>query len=345
MKPLTIINDTHLGAIRSGGTTPATALQLREYLQRQFEAALMRVDSDLLILGDLFDTGHVPLSDLWQAFKSLTRFLNDDSRGELRKVFLVQGNHDLEKNLTVMCSFALLGSMLQTMYPSRVRVITEPTMLEQYGCYVVPHLANQDLFDEALKKVPSCEYLLLHCNYDNGFAVESDHSLNLSPAQAVAAPVAHIVIAHEHQASERLEGKVHIPGNQFPSSVSDCLGNSTKKMAVLGDGVGYSLTWDAQHSFSEQDWRNLEDRGEFIRVVGKASAEQAADVVSTIAKFRNKAKALVITNAVDIEGVEDGEQIEISVEKLKTFNVFEALLEVLDPPEQEKVKALYRERA
>lgn len=338
MQNLTIINDLHIGALRSGGTTPTTAYELRQWLIQQLRQTVEMADS-LLVLGDLFDTASVPMSDLletWQIFRSHV------ANGA--PLTLVAGNHDLSKNSTQLSSFQFICKLLQAEFGERVQCIFEPTMVRP-GIYVIPHLPNQDLFNLALESVPPCEFLLLHCNYDNGFAVESDHSLNLSPEQAAKAPAKHIIIAHEHQASRRLEGKVIIPGNQFPSSVADCLGNDKKNMTVLVDGrVTFVGTWTAEGSFSEQDWRDLKDDGsQFIRVVGEAAANEAADVVSAVSRFRSKSKALVITNAVQVAGVEDAAQIQVSLEEIKAFNVLTALLECLEPAEQEVIKSLLKQ--
>lgn len=335
---LTIINDTHIGAMRSGGTTPTTAYELRQWLLQQLEQ-VVEMSSSLLVLGDLFDTANVPMTDLLQTWQI---FRNHVANGA--PLVLVAGNHDLSKNSMQLSSFQFLCKLLQAEFGDRVTCVFEPQMLAHEGVYVIPHLPNQDLFNLALESVPACTYLLLHCNYDNGFATESDHSLNLSPEQAAKVPAKHIIIAHEHQASRRLEGKVIIPGNQFPSSVADCLGNDSKKLTLLQDDTfAFIGTWTASGSFSEQDWRELKDDGsQFIRVVGEASAAEASEVVTAISKFRSKSKALVITNAVQVAGVEDAAQIQVSLEEIKAFDVLTALLECLDPPEQEVIRQLLK---
>jgi hypothetical protein len=63
-------------------------------------------------------------------------------------------------------------------------------------------------------------------------------------------------------------------------------------------------------------------------------------VVNAIARFRSTAKALVITNAVKIEGVSDSEQLVLSHEQVTSFNVREALREYLTPEENEKIDKL-----
>lgn len=334
MLNLTVINDTHVGAQRAAGTTPLTAWQLRQYALEEFERLVDQAGS-LVILGDLFDTGHVAMADILRVWEVLRKHCSNGT-----PLYLVPGNHDLEKTLTTLSSFQFLCKLLQAEFPS-VAVADAPQFIAE-GVYVIPHLPNQDLFDLAMASVPECQYLLVHCNYDNKFAVQSDHSLNMSPDQAMRCNAKYIIFAHEHQAKTAINGKVYIAGNQFPSSISDCLGNDAKYMTVLTNaGIQKIETWNRKGNYAEQDWRGLKDDGsKFIRVVGDAVATEAADVVSAIARFRNKSKALVITNAVKVEGAADGEQIQITLEQVKSFDVLSALLECLDEREQGVVKAL-----
>jgi metallophosphoesterase superfamily enzyme len=344
MQPLTIINDTHVGAVRSAGTTPLTAWQLRQYALEEFEKLVDQAGS-LVILGDLFDTGHVPMADILRVWEILRAHCASGA-----PLYLVQGNHDLEKTLTTLSSFQFLCKLLEAEFPANFTAVTEPKFIHHGSKYVIPHLANQDLFDAALAAVPECDYLMVHCNYDNKFAVNSDHSLNLSLDQAMACKAKYIIFAHEHQARTALGGKVFVAGNQFPTSIADCLGNHTKYLTQLTGVPGAAPvrveTWSAVGNYVESDWRiPCETNHKFIRVVGEASAAEAAEVVSAISKFRNKSKALVITNAVKIDGVEDGEQIKVSLEEVKSFDVLGALLECLDEREQGVVKKLLGEAA
>lgn len=334
MLNLTVINDTHAGAQRAAGTTPLTAWQLRQYALEEFERLVDQAGS-LVILGDLFDTGHVAMADILRVWEILRRHCSGGA-----PLHLVPGNHDLEKTLTTLSSFQFLCKLLQTEFP-QVDIVDAPKFIRE-GVYVIPHLPNQDLFDLAMAEVPECQYLLVHCNYDNKFAVQSDHSLNMSVDQAARCKAKYIIFAHEHQARKALNGKVFVAGNQFPTSVADCLGNDSKSMTMLTGGAPVRVdTWHREGNYAEQDWRDLKDDGsKFIRVVGDAVATEAADVVSAIAKFRNKSKALVITNAVKVEGAADGEQIQITLEQVKSFDVLSALLECLDEREQGVVKNL-----
>lgn len=342
---LIILNDWHIGAIRSAGTTPTTAYGLRQDLLSQFEETLYGVHTDLMILGDLFDSHDISKQDLLRTYRILDDWLVRTGKD----LWLVNGNHDLAKASTNFSSFQFLAKLLseagEGQYPGTVTHVEGTGVMTPYG-YIIPHVTNQDLFDLELSKVPECRYLFVHCNYDNKFAVESDHSLNMSREQAVALPVKHIVFAHEHQGRENLGGKVQVIGNQFPSSVSDCLNNDTKRMMHIDlDGFSYIQTWKAFGDFAELDWRDLADTGaRFIRVTGTASAGEAAQVVTAIAKFRSQSEALVITNAVVIEGQDNSEEINLTHEQITNFNVMDALLELLTEEEGTKIKTLMENR-
>jgi DNA repair exonuclease SbcCD nuclease subunit len=336
---ITILNDVHLGAVRSGGTTPTTAWQLRQDLLDSFEQLVAMVKGDLLILGDLFDTANVPMADLLRTWEILRKFCAQGGR-----LFLVAGNHDLSKTASTLSSFQFLCELLHSEFGPMITKVFEPLRIDT-GVHVIPHLPNQDLFDAALALVPDgTEYLLLHCNYNNGFAAQSDHSLNLSQEQAMACPARRIIIAHEHQRKEFLGGKVQIIGNQIPSSIADCLGNEVKYMAVVQDsGFSVDPVWVAKGSFIEIDWRSLTQVPEpFVRVVGSAEAAEAAEVVSAIARYRNKSESLVITNAVQIAGIEDEGQIKLAMTEVKAFDVLGALLEHLDERERGVVTELLK---
>lgn len=346
MKPLYVINDTHCGAIRSGGTTPRTAFALREYILELFQNLLKQAeDGDLMILGDLFDTFNVPYTDLFAVYDMLLSWLEETGN----RLILVAGNHDLSKTSATMSSFQFLCRLLK----HRAGVIIVDggpglITMDGFSSYVIPHMANQELFDIELAKVPKVDYLFLHCNYDNKFAQQSDHSLNLSLEHARKLSVGKIVIAHEHQRKMALSGKVMIPGNQIPSSVADCLGNEQKFMVkITAEKFELVPVWEAKGSFQRVDWHELQTvdpAAQFVRVEGEASASEAPAVVSLISKLRGQHKGFVITNAVKIEGRVD-EETSLSLEQIQSYNVLEALLKRLKPEWQTKVRQLMEDNS
>jgi hypothetical protein len=341
MKPLYVINDLHISAIRNAGTTPTTAYQLRQELLAGFKALLDRCDSDVLVNGDFADSYKMIPADMLDCYKILTEWL---SRGH--RFYAVPGNHCLSKSSLDLSSFEFLFRLLEEQYPVQVRLMMKPEKVRD-GIYALGHVTNQDILNLEMEKVPEgTDYLLLHANYNNHFAVQSDHSLNVSKEQALESKAKLLIFGHEHQQREGLGGKVIVVGNQMPSSVADCLGNTTKRMLKITDaGIESIETWKAEGDFVELDWRELADTGaRFIRVTGDASCGEAAQVVTAIAKFRGSSKALVITNAVVIEGQDNTEEINLTHEQITNFNVMDALLELLTPEEGTKITTLLENR-
>ena len=326
---LTILNDLHIGAIRTGGTTPRSAYALRGYLLEQFETLLGKTNSDLMILGDLFDTGSVPLPDLLATYRALDKWL---ALGH--KLYLVAGNHDLSRNSAAMSSFQFLSQLLQ----GRAVSILEPT-LTPYG-YVIPHVANQDLFNSALEGMPEADVLFVHCNYNNDFAQESDHSLNMSRDQARAAPVKHIVFGHEHNTRTKLAGKVVIPGNQVSSSVSDCLAGEVKQLTTVAGSTVTLIPVEHQPKYEEVDWRTPQSEAQFIRVTGTATAEEAPDAVSKVSRLRQSSEAFVVTNAIEVLGDALDEKFAASLAEVQAFDVLQALKDLLTADEVKILESL-----
>lgn len=351
----TVLNDLHLGVIRSGGTTQESAAALRAWTMQRYKS-LLGVGDNVIINGDMFDTYMVPLSDLLDAYQITAEWL-DDIKCTL---VLIPGNHDLSKNSANIGSFQLLAHLLIARFPAQVRYLVGGNWVDrQAGIYAISHVPNQDLFELALSVVPEgVNTLLLHCNYDNTFACAADHSLNLMRDQAkvLVKRGITVVLGHEHQGRTMMNDKVIIVGNQFPTSIADCLahGDGQKdgtKYLLQIDGEDMELipTWsrgDADGGYQEVDWQTISSGMEhesFIRVTGHATASQAADVIKTVSKLRQNSDAFVITNSVKIEGAGDDVEIAESVEDIRAVNVIEMLIESLDADQQVVVRKLLAE--
>lgn len=345
MKTL-IISDQHLGVQRVAGTTQASAQALREYLHDHFEICL-RLADDVIINGDLFDSNRVATADLLKTYETLSDWL---TTGE-RAITLIAGNHDLSKNSQELSSFELLAFLLRSRYPGQVEYLQGAGIVRD-GIYAISHVVNNEIFDLELSRVPEgVKFLCLHANFDSKFAADAEHSLNLDRAQAKAltARGIKIVMGHEHQGRELMNGKVLIVGNQAPGSVSDCLGNDTKRALLInGDSHEFVQTWSAEDEgdgwFAKIDWRELagveeEGRG-FIRVEGEATADEAADVVRAISTFRSKSKSFVVANAVKVEALEGMDELAESIEDIRSLDVIEMLLAELDEPQVALIRKL-----
>lgn len=356
MKTL-VINDLHLGVSRVGGTTAESAAALRAYGHAQSSALLEIADREMcqtvIINGDLADQYNLPLSEALGIYETMDLFLRDNPYKDL---VIACGNHDLSKDSSRLGTVEFVGALLKMKYPDRFTLVTEPRDLSG-RIYIIPHVVNQDVFELELSRVPEgTKYLLLHCNYDNKFAADAEHSLNLDRSQAKALKERGItmVLGHEHQGRESLGGKVVIVGNQSPSSVSDCMPhgdgqkNGTKRALIIEDGAHrFVPTWsddDARGWFARIDWRELKDVEEegqgFVRVEGDASEEEAAEVIKAISAFRQRSKSFVVTNAVKVEQAGGLEDVAASIEDIRNVSVLELLLEQLEPAQQAAVRAL-----
>ena len=332
---LTILNDLHLDAERSAGTTPATRQLLKQRTLDKFQELLPK-GGDLMILGDLFDTADVSAGTLLSTYRVLYNWLLDLEDLGSRQLYMVAGNHDLKKSSNQLSSFDLLCGLLQDI--PGMHVIKGGGQMTPHG-YVIPHMPNQVLFDDAVAAVPECDFLFVHCNIHNCFAAQSDHSLNLSLDQIAACRAKQIVCAHEHPG--RKLGKVTIPGCQIPTSVSDLLSPGDKQYAVIRDGK-LTLHTCARRAdeFAEMPWNDLKPSdAPFIRISGEATASQASEALAAVAAYRRTSEALVVANAVKVQAAE-GADFEDAVADMKGYDVMSMLREVLEPNEVKILEGL-----
>ena len=330
---LRVLNDTHIGAIRSAGTTAASQQALRKYILERFQK-LLPATGDLLINGDLFDSYSAPMHDVLFTYEILADWLHEHQTARL---YNSAGNHDLAKSSNVMSSFQFLGRLLTRQFPTRYVHIEQPTEMP-YG-YVIPHLANQEFFNNALSGMPPTKRLFLHCNLGNKFAETADQSLNLSLLVLDKLPCDEVILGHEHK--HRTVGKAVVIGNQIATSVADWLGPD-KYYADLDVATHLFRCAEKQKEFKQINWLDLKEiqtDAIFIQVTGTASADQAFEVVSTINKFRKSSSAFVVSNAVDVTA-DDGSVFSANLESVKAFSILQSLKESLTAGEYNKIKEL-----
>ena len=330
---LRVLNDVHIGAIRSAGTTAKSQLQLRSHILQRFKK-LLPDEGDLLINGDLFDSFSAPMADVLCTFETLADWLYEHPKARL---YNSAGNHDLSKTNTVMSSFQFLGKLLSRLFSERYIHIEQPTEIP-YG-YVIPHLANQELFNQALSAVPAVSRLFLHCNLGNKFAETADQSLNLSMVVLDSSPCESVILGHEHK--HRIVGRALVVGNQIPTSVADWSGSDTDKYyAEIGSAVTLHLCSKKEQEFAQVNWNELDAapiNRSFVQVTGDARADQAFEVVSAINKFRKVSEAFVVANAVSVTA-DDGNVFSANLESVKAFSILQSLKESLTVGEFNKVK-------
>ena len=339
-----ITTDWQRGVRRVAGTTPATQQQLRDVLRAKLAETLD--DSDHLIAGDLLDHFTVETSELIALYHVFSEWLTKYGR----RLALLRGNHDFSIRGSQASSFDLLASILRAQFPDQVTVADVVTEWKQF--VLVPHLQNNETLNIEVSKLKDVrdKVVVFHANIDNFFAAESQHSLCLSIEQIedLVSRGNLVLCGHEHQYRELVNGRCVVLGNTYPSSIADCLGNDRKVAAyVTGTDIELEETWRSEGNYLEIDWQELRngtaapDEHRFIRITGEAKADQAADVVNVVAKFRQTSAALVIGNAVKVEGQAVFDEMALeSTESIRAFDVLNAIYSQLEPKEIEIVKEL-----
>ena len=339
-----ITTDWHIGVRRVAGTTPVTQQQLRDVLRNKLAETLD--DNDHLIAGDLLDHFTVETSELIALYHVFSEWLTKYGR----RLALLRGNHDHSIRGSQASSFDLLASILRAQFPEQVTVADEVTEWKQF--VLVPHLPNNETLNIEVAKLKDVrdKVVVFHANIDNFFAAESQHSLCLSIEQIedLVSRGNLVLCGHEHQYRELVNGRCVVLGNTYPSSIADCLGNSRKVSAhVTGTNIELEETWHSEGNYIEVDWQSLRDgtaeigEQQFIRITGEAKADQAADVVNVVARFRQTSDALVVGNAVRVEGQAVFDEMALeSTESIKAFDVLNAIYSQLEPREVEVVRSL-----
>lgn len=355
-KKTLVISDLHLGVQRTGGTTNQSAVSLRGYAHARHRELLgIAGPGDTIIVnGDLADAYDIPLAEALDIYAAAYEWLSTTGG----KLIWALGNHDLSKDSAKLGTVAFIGRLLQTQFRDQFMLVNEPTALTPED-YVIPHVANQDLFELALSRVPEgTKRLYLHCNFDNAFAGQADHSLNLDrqAAKVLVKRGMTLILGHEHQGRTLMNDQVIIVGNQFPTSVSDCLRHGDaqadgRKYCLLIDGDDMELipTWspkDPVGGYHEVDWQDLASAPEgphFIRVTGTADSSESAAVIKAISGLRQKSDAFVITNAVKVDGLQAMDAIADSIEDIKAVSVIDLLMDMLDEQQQVVIRQLLKE--
>jgi len=350
-----IANDLHLGVVKKSGVTPSSQEALRNYTFEQLDKLLaVAGPQNLVVNGDLFDSFDCPARDWLATYRRFSGWLSDNTA---RRLYLIAGNHDDSPRAGRVSSFKLLCEVLMNQHANCQCVDVGGATWIDKGVYTIAHCANQDLFDirlnEALEKTSDGDIVLLHANYRNPYTETSDHSLSVSEdvAKVFADRGVTLLLGHEHQ------GKVEIPhgchegaapvivtGNQWPTSVADCLGNDTKRCLQLRHGeITFIETCNVRDVYQELDWRNLDQDAQFIRIVGDATNAEAAQVIDAIHKFRQRSQAFVVTNAVKIDGIAEMGDLPETFEAAKKFDVMEFVYKQLDEDESEVIRGIVGE--
>ncbi len=315
------ISDLHQGLTRKTGVTIDSLEQFEnDKIKDLVELLSQHQDKEVFVAGDLFNSHRVPLNSILQVATALL--------DHPQAVFIIAGNHDLSKNTLKMSSMTFLSEWL-TIHATNVTVIFEPTTLVvgDKRILMVPHMPNQELFNTAIENSAQADILITHCNYENNFAVEKDHSLNMTKEQAKKFKL--VISGHEH--NSRKVGNVWMVGSFAPCNVSEA---AVEKHSHIFDPQKLTMTPVStkdqvdHYSYAEIHWRDIEaacDVG-FLNIVGEATAAEAPTVLSAVAALRKKSSSYMIKNSVTVETIVLGDIEGASFDSINTWELLSNIL-------------------
>jgi len=318
-----IISDLHLCPQRQGGTTIESRAALEDWQFSELAKILEHPHDRLIIAGDLFDKSSVTDIVLKRTFDLL--------RNE-KEVIILRGNHD-EKSQKIndICSLELLSHLL----PNVHLIFDEPETIG--NCHFIPHCFSQELFDKYISEVPYGKNVFLHCNYDNYFATEADHSLNLSKEQKeqLRYKGSRIFLGHEH--TFNTDDEVFRFGCTLPTSIADCIGGEKVYWIFDENYLAPETAW-IETDFIDVNYADLDTIGDqhFIRISGECAIEEFQKISRDISKLRAESKAFIISNNVKV--LSSNKDI-LSLEEVTKINVIDMLLELIPDQFKDEVKS------
>lgn len=299
-----IFSDPHIGLTRNNHTTPASRQALRQAVAQQARDIVDKDDFGLICLGDLFDSYDADAASLVEGFDIYTTC-----------GLTLFGNHDLANRKDRMSAIEAVDRIYQapvTRFEADVGRASSSRICG-YRFWWVDHKFTQALFEEALNDAYENAYgpcsLLLHCNYDSGFAhQESTLNLTRDKAEWLLSRFEKIFIGHEHMSRTDFDGKLVLVGNTHPTSFSDVSDKFMWEVDVQPDQIASVtpvLIWLEADGYLNLHWSDLPELTtlpesvQFVEVVGDAEPEHMAAIskqVSDIWKLSDN--LLMVKNGV-----------------------------------------------
>jgi DNA repair exonuclease SbcCD nuclease subunit len=288
----------------------------------------------ILIAGDLYDKRTVPEHVMLKVIHTL------NSVSQEKPIVIMHGNHD-EGGLAGVKDSTISSAEFTANFVQAAELV-KSTPEVWNGMYLIPHMFNQEEFDRAVEDCPGDCFLVCHCNIDSPFA-EGDTSLNLSTNQIRKLKERGVAVIAGHEHVTRSFENVFIPGNQLPTSVSDCQGCKEKVLYIVDTetgGIEENEVFFTDRLYKECNYKDIlqgynPESFLFIKISGECTTEEWPEVLRAYAAMRKKSDAFVISNKVQVAAYTVGD---VSVEKVTKFNVVDLLIEAIDEEFREDVK-------
>jgi DNA repair exonuclease SbcCD nuclease subunit len=293
---LNFFTDPHLGVNRIAGTTQESRIRLTKTIfDSTRRAAIMT--GRAFCLGDLFDTYSNPESIIQMG-------------GEIFRLVekVMSGNHDVSNRASAFGSFELLASL----YPEKAwytpfgLAFAHTSLYENTFLVSIPHTIAQDLFIEGLTQAEAAakgasdkdyyKILLLHCNVGSPFDLpETALHLTLEWAERLLKKFNYILVGHEHQPRELLDGRLIVLGNVHPTGFSDI---SDKYVYSFSQSTGMftkTKVWDQKEHYLELNWREQADlrAKQFLKLTGDMDQQEVPLLAKRVSQVWNENPTLL----------------------------------------------------
>lgn len=332
MHKIGLFSDPHIGLERRAHTTTGSRKQLKEKLFTTALDVAFKMDAKhTLCGGDLFDKSH---NDEVTIMGGLMIARECD--------VIIGGNHDVPNREGTVCSLEVVaqacndGTIVEPMMGEALHAIHRLScdeFADGIGVQVItiPHQSSQELFDEVVDQACNhkaddglLEIVLMHCNYECGFA-DNEISLNLTSAQAdkLLDRFDYVFMGHEHESRRLKNGRLIIMGNTHPTSFSDISDKFVWYITEDNEVISEKI-WSKEDSYKKitadptmPDLSYIPEfpEAQFIDVEGILSQEEYSGVADFMVKmWAANPNAYMIRNNLKVE--ESDEVVELGLTEI-----------------------------
>jgi DNA repair exonuclease SbcCD nuclease subunit len=313
---ITFFTDPHIGLRRVTNTTPKSRLILRDAGYHEARDILEGANhKGLVCLGDLFDNYTNNELDLLRG-REIAQSCD----------LVIGGNHDMTPDVSTFNSLELIKQTIDLdrtaiVQPASSQLFLDPVVElhlnkeTRAAMVAIPHHSTQSMFEQALEKAQLMDikgktgagwvrFLLLHCNYESPHEL-TETSLNLTRewAERLLTKYNYIMLGHEHQPRDLMNGRLVILGNIHPTGFSDI---SDKRIAKFNNGeLRFEQVWSMSDGYLEVDCQDIPEENidpvQFVRITGEAQHGQLAHIAKSVGKlWRSNPAMLAVKSSVEV---------------------------------------------
>jgi DNA repair exonuclease SbcCD nuclease subunit len=297
---LNFSTDYHLGMSLNTHTTHESRGRLKTALYHQALGIVTDNSDSHYCLGDMVHTYRNSEETIQQVMTILSKLDN-----------CIMGNHDVTNRSDSMGTMELLHPLYDIVPAVMGKCKPHHEYEGDAVLVLIPHTNSQELFEETLaglKKKDTPDHrpniLLLHCNYESPWELNAT-TLNLTreTAKKLLEIYDYILIGHEHNYREDLDGRVILLGNTHPTNFGD-ISDKYRWSYTVDGGLEKTLVWEKEKHYEKVDpfaEEDIDSSRQFIEVEGDVEAAVFPAYCKWLAKLWKKCdKAYAIRSNVNI---------------------------------------------